>query len=90
MDQRIAERVAATAGPLQSLSREELELDTEPITRDPQPKPARAWVRFGGTPVLVDAEVVSWTSSAIGIRFTIADTEYKAWVWSSAVREVPS
>lgn len=85
MDQRIIERVAATSGPLQSLSREELQLDNEPVTRDPHPKPARAWVRFGGAPVLVDAEVCSWTSSAVAIRFTIAGTEHKAWVWASAV-----
>jgi hypothetical protein len=88
MDQRIVERVAATSGPLQSLSRAELELDTEPATRDPLPQRARAWARFGGTPVLVDVEVASWTSTAIGIRFVIAGTEHKAWVWFFAVREI--
>ncbi|MAL05253.1 MAG: hypothetical protein CMH36_00070 [Microbacterium sp.] len=85
MDQRLVERAAATGGPLQSLSRAELNLDFEPVTRDPSPKPARAWVRFGATPVLVDAEVCSWTSSAIAICFTIAGTEHKAWVWAPAV-----
>ncbi|MFS0732963.1 hypothetical protein ABC304_13310 [Microbacterium sp. 1P10UB] len=87
MDQRIVERIAATAGPLQSLSREELGLDTEPITRDPQPKRAHAWVRSVGTPVLVESEVLSWTANAIAIRFIIGSIEHKAWVWSSAVRE---
>jgi len=87
MDARIIERVAATAGPLQSLSREELELDVRPVTKDPQPKRAKAWIRFGGTPLLVDATVTSWTSTAAAVQFVIAEKEYRAWVWASAVRE---
>jgi hypothetical protein len=87
MDQRIVERVAREAGPLQSLTSEELELDKEPMTRDPQPKPVRAWVRFGKTPVVVDAEICSWTPRAGAIRFTLVDQEYKTWVWLSAIRE---
>lgn len=86
MDQRIIERLIEDSGPLQSLSRAELNLDGEAVTRDPNPKPVRAWVRFGGTPALVDAEVCSWTSSAVAIRFTIGGAEYKAWVWASAVQ----
>ena len=88
MDTRILERIAAEAGPLQSLSPEELQLDTRPVTIDPQPKPARAWVRFGGTPVLVDAEVCRWTEDACAIRFNVGDRELKAWVWASAVTPV--
>ena len=87
MDERIAQRVAETAGPLQSLRPEELELEREPFTRDPQPKPVRAWVRFGDSPLLVDAEACSWTAYAVAIRFTIAGREFKTWVWGSAVRE---
>lgn len=85
MDARILERIAAEAGPLQSLSPEELQLDSAPVTIDPQPKPARAWVRFGGTPALVDAEVCRWTADACAIRFLIGGKELKAWVWASAV-----
>ena len=59
------------------------------ITKDPQPKRARVWVRFGGTPLLVDATVTSWTSAAAAVAFVVAETEYKAWVWASAVREFP-
>ncbi|MFE1665278.1 hypothetical protein [Microbacterium sp. P02] len=89
MDDRIVQRVAETSGPLQCLRKEELELDHEAFTRDPQPKPVRAWVRFGETPLLVDAEACSWTAHAVAIRFTIAGREFKTWVWSSAVREAP-
>ncbi|MGC5172074.1 hypothetical protein ACLQ2Q_15615 [Microbacterium sp. DT81.1] len=79
------ERVA-NSGPLQTLSDAELELGREPFTRDPQPKPVKAWVRFGETPVLVDAEACVWTSNAVGIRFTVAGKQLKTWVWASAVR----
>ena len=89
MDDRILARTAAS-GPLQSLTDAELALDREPFTRDPRPKPVKAWVRFGAVPALVDAEVCSWTSNAVAIRFTIAGTEYKAWVWASAVTPVDS
>ena len=57
MDQRILERIARQDGPLQSLTREELELERAPFTRDPQPKQVRAWVRFGETAVTVDRGV---------------------------------
>lgn len=89
MDQRILEQTAK-GGTLQSLTRSELELDSEPFTRAPQPRPVRAWVRFGEIPIMVDAEACSWTAYAVAIRFTVADTEYKTWVWSSAIREVRS
>lgn len=86
MDTRIVERAAA-AGPLQSLSEAELALDRHPLTVDPQPKPVRAWVRFGATPVLVDAVAARWTPRAVGIRFAVAGHEHRAWVWSSAVEQ---
>lgn len=41
MDQRILEQTAK-GGALQSLTRSELELDSEPFTRAPQPRPVRA------------------------------------------------
>ena len=86
MDQRILEQTAK-GGALQSLTRSELELDSEPFTRAPQPRPVHAWVRFGEVPIMVDAEACSWTAYAVAIRFTVAGTEYKTWVWSSAIRE---
>lgn len=88
MDARILARTAAS-GPLQSLTEAELQLDKEPLTRDPKPKPVRAWVRFGPTPALVDAEACSWTANAVAIRFTIGEKQYRAWVWASAVRQTP-
>ncbi|WP_194397290.1 hypothetical protein [Microbacterium atlanticum] len=84
MGERILQRVAA-GGPLETLTRLELRLDDLPCTTDPKPKPVRAWVRFGGTPIQVDAEACMWTPRAIAIRFRISGTEYRCWVWASAV-----
>ena len=88
MGERILEQAVVSAGPLQSLTREELRLDSEPVTIDPRPKPVRAWVRFGLKPALVDAVAVRWTADAVGVVFSIRGTEYRAWVWASAVTPV--
>ena len=85
MDARILERMAATAGPLQSLTDAELDLDQAPLTISPQPHPVRAWVRFGSTAIQVDAEACRWTERAVGIRFNAGGRVLRAWVWSSAM-----
>lgn len=90
VDRRVGERIlerAAADGPLQRLTDAELELDRLPLTIDPHPKPAKAWVRFGGTPVLVDVLVHRWTPRACGISFEIAGKLMRTWVWASAVQE---
>lgn len=85
MNARIAEREVEGLPPL-SLTNEELELDREPLTRTPVPRPVRAWVRFGPHAMKVDAEAVAWTGRAVAIRWTMASgAEHKAWVWASAV-----
>lgn len=84
MNERIAQRVAA-GGALQSLTPQELELDRLAVTIDPIPKPVKAWVRFGDTPILVDAEACRWTSKAVGIRFAINDQKHRCWVWVGSV-----
>ena len=85
MNARIAEREVAGHVPF-SLTPEELELDTEPLTKTPVPRPVRVWVRFGPHAIKVDAEAVAWTGRAVAVRWTMASgTEHKAWVWASAV-----
>jgi hypothetical protein len=71
----------------ESLSNAELELETEPLTRTPQPRRVRAWVRYGKIPIQVDAVVTAWTTRAVAIKWESPDGEHKAWVWSSAVVE---
>lgn len=84
MNERILERAAQT-GKLQTLSAAELELDRLAVTIDPIPKPVKAWVRFGETPVLVDAEACRWTSRAVGLRFHVRGREHRCWVWMGAI-----
>jgi hypothetical protein len=86
INQRILDKVAR-AGDLHTLSRQELELDELPVTTDPKPAKVRAWVKFGATPILVDAEACMWTSHAVAIRFRGNDTEWRCWLWRGAVRE---
>lgn len=87
MNDRILDRIARD-GPLATLSTIELALDKEPVTVDPNPEKAKAWVRFGPTPVRVDAEVCRWTLHAVGIRFQAAGKEHRCWVWRGAVEQI--
>ncbi|MFF2485115.1 hypothetical protein ACFVSU_01840 [Microbacterium sp. NPDC058062] len=88
MNERILKQAAA-AHPLQTLTDQELQRGVLPITRDPQPKKCRAWVRFGPNAVLVDAEVVMWNDVACGIQFAVEEKLMRCWVWSNAVAAVP-
>jgi hypothetical protein len=87
MDDRILRRVSSES-PLQSLTVKELQRDVLPITRDPQPKPCKAWVRFGPHGMQVDALVVAWNDVACGIQFTVGDQQLRCWVWANAVTAV--
>lgn len=87
MDIRILQRIA-DENPLQSLTPQERREDSLPVTRDPQPKPCKAWVRFGPHPMLVDAVVVVWHDIACGIQFSVGEKQLRCWVWANAVMAV--
>ncbi|GAB3633316.1 hypothetical protein GCM10027421_26690 [Microbacterium shaanxiense] len=82
---------ASKSGPLQSLTRAEVDLFEQPLTIHPRPQPVRAWVRFGPTAVRVDARLVRSTPTAAGIEFSDGEQTYRCWVWGNAitVRELP-
>lgn len=85
MNARIVERETEGFEP-HSLTKEELELETQPLTKTPVPRAVRAWVRFGPVALKVDAELVAWTERACAIKWTMASgAEHRAWVWASAV-----
>lgn len=84
MDDRILARIAAQH-PLQSLTPQERQADTLPVTRDPQPKPCHAWVRFGPHSMRVEGTVVVWNDVACGVSFQIGNKEHRCWVWANAV-----
>ncbi|SBS71835.1 hypothetical protein [uncultured Microbacterium sp.] len=85
MDARILERTAQE-GPLQTLSTSELQLDELAVTTDPKPAVVQAWVRFGKTPIRVEAEACMWTAHVVAIRFRVGTQEYRCWVWRGAVQ----
>ncbi|WP_404430737.1 hypothetical protein LG299_12580 [Microbacterium lacus] len=88
MDARILDRMASD-GELQTLTAAELQLDVLPLTVDPKPhRRVRAWVRFGATPVRVDAVAVRWTPAAVGVQFEAAGRTHRCWVWAGAVDEI--
>lgn len=84
-EEKLLERYAKTAGPLQSLSDRELALDKQPMTVYPQPQRVKAWVRFGPQPARVNALLVRSTETAVGIEFVVAEKTYRCWIWGNAV-----
>lgn len=84
-EERQLERYAKTAGPLQSLSPQELALDKQPLTTYPNPQRVKAWVRFGPQHARVNALLVRSTDTAVGIEFVLAEQTYRCWVWGNAV-----
>ncbi|WP_449407982.1 hypothetical protein [Microbacterium maritypicum] len=89
MEETIIERFIATAGPLQTLTPDELELATAPVTIYPVPPKVRVWVRFGPESTRVDARLLRSTDKAAGIEFTVKGRAYRCWVWGNAVTEAP-
>ena len=87
MDNRILQRIA-DEHQLQTLTSKELQSDRLPVTRDPQPKPCKAWVRFGPHAMLVDGVVVVWNDVACGIEFTVGEKQMRCWVWANAVSAI--
>ncbi|NHI16885.1 hypothetical protein [Microbacterium excoecariae] len=80
-------RDAAKAGPLQSLTPEQLALHAHPLTVAPERHQpiTRAWLRFGTTDVRVTVRACRWTDHAVGIETRIHNHVLRAWVWRGAV-----
>ena len=72
-----------------SLAKQELELDTEPLTRMPVPIAVQAWLHYRTIVIRVEAELVVWTPRACAIRRkSPASVEHRAWVWANAVEKL--
>ena len=84
--QHQATLAAARAGPLQSLTDQELALRAQPVTIYPHPYVSvRAWVRFGPEAIRVDAKLVRSTPQAAGVEFRAGEQLFLCWVWGNAV-----
>lgn len=88
-DERHLATLAAKGG-LQTLSRRELDLESQPLTIDPDPKPVLAWVRFFSEPVRVRGWACRWTPKAVGVKFDAGGKELTTWVWQDAVDPDPN
>lgn len=88
--QRAAITAASKRGPLQSLTDRELAIREQPVTIYPYAlqRRVRAWVRFGGESIRVDAKLMRSTPLAAGIEFNGVDEKYRCWVWGNAVEMV--
>lgn len=84
-------REARKAGPLQSLTPEQLRLHDEPLTIAPSRTAlwGRAWLRFGNVDVHATVRVVRWTRRAVGVEISIDDDVLRCWLWQGAVEPVP-
>lgn len=90
IDRRISANIDETVmrGEPFSLTDDELELDTQPLTRSPVAVPAVAWVRYGPVALKLPVEVVAWTERAVAVRWkTPSGAAQRAWLWASAVTE---
>ena len=85
MSQRIVE-MDLRPKPL-SLTPEELDFDTYPITHAKEPIKIAAWVRYSNDIVYrAEGTAIGWTSRAVHIKYKLVDnTEQSAWVWASSV-----
>lgn len=84
---RTSVTAAAKRGPLQSLTDRELDLRSQPVTVYPHAlqRRVKAWVRFGGEAIRVDAKLVRSTPLAAGIEFHGENEILRCWVWGNAV-----
>lgn len=79
--------VMSRGDPVQSLTDAEIERGQAAVTRSPEPVAVAAWVRYGGTPVLVNGWTSTWTSRAVEVVWRDPRGEpHRAWVWANAVR----
>ena len=91
VDRRMLEKMylREMVGQPDTLSEYEVDLRNLPLTTDPKPKKARAWVRYGGTAVIANVYVLAWTDRAVRVRWKQPDgIVQEAWVWAPAVRQL--
>lgn len=83
-------RRAAAAGPLRTLTAEQLALGSRPVTIVPDTARvwALAWLRFGDVDVRCTVRVLRWTSDAVGVAVDVDGNEQRCWVWQGAATRI--
>lgn len=84
-------QAALRAGPLQSLTAEQLRLNAQPVTVVPDSVHlwGHAWLRFGEVDVRCTVLVRRWTSDAVGVELPINDgANPRCWIWQGACQRL--
>jgi len=90
MDERIEAFVMREE--LMMLTAAELDLDNHPPTDFPAPRRVYAWIRYPSKAIRVQAHAVTYTRTAVRIRFLepMIKIHREGWVWLNAVTPEPS
>lgn len=83
-------RAARKAGTLRTLTDEQLNLFTHPVTIVPDGTQlwALAWLQFGDTNVRCVVRVRRWTADAVGVEVEIDSERLRCWIWQGACQRL--
>lgn len=73
------------------LTAAELDLETTPATDFPEPRRVYAWIRYPSKAFRIQAHALSYTRTAVKIRFLepLIKIQREGWVWLNAVTPAP-
>lgn len=83
-------RAAHKAGPLSTLSPEQLRLHAQPMTVVPDQLKlwGLAWLRFGEVNVRAVVRVHRWTADAVGVEVQVDEEHLRCWIWQGACQRI--
>lgn len=83
-------REASKRGPLQTLSTDQLRLQSQVISIAPDRTRiwGLAWLRFGGTDVRCTVLVKRWTADAVGVEVDVEGEQLRCWIWQGACQRL--
>ncbi|MHA7284195.1 hypothetical protein [Arthrobacter sp. TMS2-4] len=90
MDERIEEFVMREE--LIMLTAAELDLENTPATNFPEPRRVYAWIRYPSKAFRIQAHAISYTRTAVKIRFLepLIHIHREGWVWLNSVTPAPT
>ncbi|WP_247828213.1 hypothetical protein [Arthrobacter antioxidans] len=70
----------------------DLDLDNTPATDFPEPRRVYAWIRYPSKAFRIQAHAISYTRTAVKIRFleSLIQIHREGWVWLNSVNPVPA
>lgn len=85
-------REASKQGPLQTLSADQLRLQSRVISLAPERTRmwGLAWLRFGNVDVRTTVLVKRWTDDAVGVEVDVDGKQLRCWIWQGACQRLQS